>query len=232
MTERPQSRWEPLARRDTDPDFETNPMQVEMYEKYGIEMHDEVWVNDRYQVVVRYLTPAAVAVQWESAGNEWRGGCDHCDHWVRGPKKENVEALMTKHAEQHRTRENMMHLSIHRHDRRRLRDWRHLQQMKNEIAGEDRWAVEVFPTESKLVDTSNEYHLWVLPEGEPLPWAFQQGVVTNDEQVETFNEAREQGLHKGRQHPWEEGLTTGRNEEVANLSEKDASAFDDVLRRQ
>lgn len=196
MTERPTTRWEPLVRKDTDPDFETNPVQIEMYEKYGIEMHDEVWVNDRYQVVVRYLHPA-----------------------------ENREDLP-------RGRDGMLHLSIHRKDRRRLRDWRHLQQMKNEVAGRDRWAVEVFPPETKLVDTSNEYHLWVLPEGEPLPWAFQQGVVTNDEQVEQFNEAREQGLHKGRQYPWEEGLTTGRNEEVADLSEEDASAFDDVLRRQ
>jgi hypothetical protein len=193
VTERPNTHWEPLVRRDNDPDFEQNPMQIAMYEKYGVEMHDEVWVNDRYQVVVRFLP--------------------------------------SNDPDLPQGREGMMHLSIHRFDRRRLRDWRHLQQMKNEIAGEDRWAVEVFPSEDKLVDTSNEYHLWVLPEGESLPFAFNDGIVTSDEQVERFNEAREQGLHKGRQHPWEEGLTTGRNEKNADLSERDAAAFDDVLRR-
>ena len=49
-----------------------------------------------------------------------------------------------------------------------IKDWRHFQQIKNEIAGEEREAVEIYPAESRKVDTSNKWHLWVLPEGEKV----------------------------------------------------------------
>jgi len=32
----------------------------------------------------------------------------------------------------------------------------------------NRWAVQVFPPRSHLVDGKNVYHLWVLPKGETL----------------------------------------------------------------
>src|SRR5688572_30679546 len=63
-------------------------------------------------------------------------------------------------------------LSIKRHDRRQIRNWRHLQQMKNEVCGMEREGVEIFPAESRLADAANEYHLWVLPEGVRIPLGF------------------------------------------------------------
>jgi hypothetical protein len=56
----------------------------------------------------------------------------------------------------------MIHLSIRRNDRRVLRDWRHLQQIKNEILGPEIEAVELFPAESRKVDQADQYHLWAL----------------------------------------------------------------------
>jgi hypothetical protein len=44
-------------------------------------------------------------------------------------------------------------------------DWRHFQAIKNQLCGEERLAVEIYPPESQLVDEANEYWLWVLPEG-------------------------------------------------------------------
>ena len=66
-----------------------------------------------------------------------------------------------------------LHLNIRRRDGGMVKDWRHFQQIKNEIAGPEREAVEIYPAESRLVDTSNKWHLWVLPEGEKvnLGWA-------------------------------------------------------------
>lgn len=98
-----------------------------------------------------------------------------------------------------------LHISLHRHDRQAVRDWRHLQQIKNEVAGEERVAVEVFPPESMLADSANEYHLWVLPVGTDLPFCLDGGrVVMTNEQI------REKlGNTKARQRPWEPGLTTG-----------------------
>lgn len=54
-----------------------------------------------------------------------------------------------------------VHLSIVRHDGRQCQNWRELQQIKNEIVGPENEAVELFPAESRLIDTNNEYHLWV-----------------------------------------------------------------------
>jgi hypothetical protein len=54
-----------------------------------------------------------------------------------------------------------LRLTIWRHDRQACQNWRHLQQIKNELIGPEHEAVELFPAESRLVDTANEYHLWV-----------------------------------------------------------------------
>ena len=62
-----------------------------------------------------------------------------------------------------RRQDGIVHLSIKRLDRHAIRDWRHLQQIKNEILDPELMAVEIFPPESSLVDTSNELHLWHAP---------------------------------------------------------------------
>lgn len=54
-----------------------------------------------------------------------------------------------------------IHLNIRRHDLRPCKEWRHFQQIKNELVGPEHEAVELFPAESRLVDSSHEYHLWV-----------------------------------------------------------------------
>jgi hypothetical protein len=54
-----------------------------------------------------------------------------------------------------------VHLDIKRHDGGDCKNWRELQQIKNELVGPEHEAVELFPAESRLVDTANQYHLWV-----------------------------------------------------------------------
>lgn len=56
--------------------------------------------------------------------------------------------------------ERVIHLSIKRNDKGTLRDWRHLQRIKNELVGAEVEAVELFPADSRLVDEANQYHLW------------------------------------------------------------------------
>ena len=43
--------------------------------------------------------------------------------------------------------------------------WRELQDIKNNICGEDREALEVYPPEEHIIDTLNHFHLWVMPKG-------------------------------------------------------------------
>jgi len=65
----------------------------------------------------------------------------------------------------------IMHINIRRRDGAvDLRDWRHFQQIKNEIAGEEREGFELYPAESRKVDTSNKFHIFVLPEGASFDW--------------------------------------------------------------
>jgi len=54
------------------------------------------------------------------------------------------------------------HLSIKRLDKEPTHDWRDLQSIKNMIVGEEYEAVELYPAESRLVDSANQYHLWAF----------------------------------------------------------------------
>lgn len=160
--------WTPLVGHQPDPGYLDEMRQISR--EYGIpeekieeQLPKAVFLNDRYQVLVRY-----------------QGA--------------------------------MLHLSIHRHDRRAVRDWRELQQIKNEVAGPERFGFEVFPPESQLTDTSNEYHLWVLPEGaEPPPLL--EGALVFDAGSATAD--RVAGRNKARQRPWTPGLTTGADKKEA-----------------
>ena len=74
----------------------------------------------------------------------------------------------------------MIHLSIKRIDGRPLRSWKHLQQIKNELIGAENEGVELFPSEQRLVDTANQYHLWVAADPTyRFPFGFDDGPVTN-----------------------------------------------------
>lgn len=60
-------------------------------------------------------------------------------------------------------------LLVQRTDGTARRCWQDLQAIKNDIAGHEALAVEVFPAESEVKDGAHVTHLWVLPEGFSLP---------------------------------------------------------------
>lgn len=47
--------------------------------------------------------------------------------------------------------------------------WPEMQRIKDEIAGPEATAVEVYPPRAEIVDDADMYHLWVLPA--PLPFS-------------------------------------------------------------
>jgi hypothetical protein len=83
-----------------------------------------------------------------------------------GDKHVVINSLYQVSIEEHN---NWTWLAIIRRDRTAVHDWRDLQRIKNELCGPEREALEIYPAESRLVDTNNQFHLWVLPEGETLP---------------------------------------------------------------
>ena len=57
--------------------------------------------------------------------------------------------------------------------------WALKMQIKNELFGENRLAIEVFPKARNLIDTSDVYHLWVFDKDFDLPFGLHP---TRDEQ--------------------------------------------------
>ena len=54
------------------------------------------------------------------------------------------------------------HLSIKRHDKQPVHDWRDMQAIKNLLCGAEAEAIELYPAESRLIDQANQYHLFVF----------------------------------------------------------------------
>lgn len=48
--------------------------------------------------------------------------------------------------------------------------WSVKQQIKDELFGRDRIAIEVYPAKKELVDVMNIYHLWLLPKKFKMPF--------------------------------------------------------------
>jgi hypothetical protein len=76
---------------------------------------------------------------------------------------------------------NLVHLSIKRIDKKPVHDWRDLQRIKNQLLGEECEAMELYPAESRLVDTANQYHLWGYDDpGLRAPFGFPGPRVVDD----------------------------------------------------
>ena len=84
-----------------------------------------------------------------------------------------------------------LHLSIKRRDKAPIRNWRELQRIKNEICGPECEGVELFPAEGRLVDSANQFHLFVF-ENYRFPFGFKDRFIS------------ESTLPGGRQEPFED----------------------------
>lgn len=70
-------------------------------------------------------------------------------------------------------------LVIRRLDAEAVHDWRHFQRIKNELCGPECEAIEIYPAESRLVDASNQYHLFVMPPGFKFPFGYNERDVSD-----------------------------------------------------
>jgi len=59
---------------------------------------------------------------------------------------------------------DFVHISVKRIDQAPVRDWRDLQRIKDQIVGSECEAVELYPADSRLVDSANQFHLWAIPD--------------------------------------------------------------------
>lgn len=84
-----------------------------------------------------------------------------------------------------------IHLSIRNADRSTKHDWRDFQRIKNQLAGPEWEAIEIYPAESRLIDMANQYHLFCLPGEVPLGWTGQR-LVGNQAQADALTPGAKQ----------------------------------------
>jgi hypothetical protein len=76
----------------------------------------------------------------------------------------------------------IVHLSIKRRDKKPVTDWRHKQFIKNQLVGSQCEGLELYPAEERMVDTANQYHVWVFADpAVHLPFGWHEGRITNEE---------------------------------------------------
>ena len=87
-------------------------------------------------------------------------------------------------------------LSIKRHDRTSDVGWRDLQAIKNRLCGTDCVGLEVYPEHRKVVDTCNQYHLWVHRPNVEIDFGYHERLVCMDDEDVQFQAEtlREKGI--------------------------------------
>jgi len=106
----------------------------------------------------------------------------------------NIYQVMVMRNFHHDEWPEMIALSIKRRDKQAIRDWRDFQRIKNEIVGPEHEAVELYPAESRLVDSANQYFLFVFTDAKArFPFGFTERFVTEEASFGT------------QQRPWRKG---------------------------
>jgi hypothetical protein len=117
-----------------------------------------------------------------------------CEHWlpfaptgqvVTGPPNtsdgtvwaNNRYVVVMRHCGENPVTGPLIWLSIKSVENDARHDWREMQRIKNELVGEEAEAVELYPSESRLVDTANQFHLWCFPAWR-FPFGFGERLVS------------------------------------------------------
>lgn len=103
-----------------------------------------------------------------------------CEHYASGLYHVAVDKE-TEHGFGDMGEGELWHLSIKRHDREPMQDWRVMQRIKTAICGPESEGLELYPAESRVVDTANQYHLYVFVNCGTLPFGFQAGARSDKE---------------------------------------------------
>lgn len=73
----------------------------------------------------------------------------------------------------------IIEMSLKLNSREPWRDWRDFYRIKSELCGTMCWAIEVYPSQDALVDSANQYHMFVFPPGMQFPIRLAQAAITD-----------------------------------------------------
>ena len=120
---------------------------------------------------IKAIPPKMLHDQFGVYRGQWMPEMDRC--WIR---KEDGVCVSSRLL--HTDWGNVEHVTITRKsdsfkvtaDGSKGFSWAEKQEIKNELFGVRRTAIEVFPAEDRLVDTADVYHLWVFDKKFRLPF--------------------------------------------------------------
>lgn len=112
---------------------------------------------------------------------EYRHGVESGQHFLNDEYLVVVRPTVWYDEESEMDPVEMAHLSISRHDKDAIHDWRVLQNIKTMLLGPNCEAVELYPANDRLVDASNQYHLWCLAPGARFPFGFKEKLVNYED---------------------------------------------------
>lgn len=121
------------------------------------------------------------------AANHFKGDIEAARHYFEHEKqteeiwhneKYQVATILSNHDDFGQ----MMQINIRRRDGNVIfRDWREFQDIKNQLAGEECEAIEIYPAESRLIDTANKYHLWCFLDKRQISFGWHHGRHVTDD---------------------------------------------------
>jgi hypothetical protein len=115
-------------------------------------------------------------ITWAEAKKHYRRICND-EIWVNDKYQVNVDKSIVNKGGIH-----WIHLSIKTHGKTAEHDWREFQQIKDELVGPEHEGIELYPAAERVVDTSNQYHIWVLANPDDrIPVGWTEGLKTNNE---------------------------------------------------
>lgn len=135
--------WQPLVLLRPDQTFRRPEVTAETAKHYGINLDEANELLDREEAKCRYYINNLYQAQVSFSTVDWFG--------------QSKDIAM---------------LNVRRRDGAMIWDWRHLQRIKNELFGDEVEGVQLFPAESRLVDTSNKWSIWVLLDGTKMPFGW------------------------------------------------------------
>jgi hypothetical protein len=122
-------------------------------------VHDRPWTA----FVKLTMPPGSIYIGDRTPDQVWENSRYHVDVWFQGHDRDHAMG-------------RFHHLAIRDHDQSARHDWRDLQRIKNELVGTPYFALEVYPAERALVDTCNQWHLYVFENWNP-PFGFTDRMV-------------------------------------------------------
>lgn len=143
--------WEPLTQLQPHQTFRKPEVVAETANHYGVSLDEANKLLDEEEAKCLFFINSLYQVSMSRVYVDWFGE----------PK-------------------DIIQLCIRRRDGAMIWDWRHFQQIKNELCGEECEGLQLFPAESRKVDTSNKWHIWVVADGTRMPFGWQQRDVQDD----------------------------------------------------